>query len=314
MQEAVSSMNQLKGCVGGIQKYSTSDGPGIRTSVFLKGCPLKCRWCHNPELIHPEQQVLFTAQKCIGCGDCLKACPTGALQRIGECTNLDPNVCKRCYSCVDHCYSEARRLAGKNMTVEEVMRLVRQDRGYYNRTGGGMTISGGELLMQADFAEALLDAAVAEGIGVALDTCGFGNSDRLYRMAKKADYILYDMKSIDDEVHKAATGVSNKLILENLALLAEDPEINPKIWMRMPLIHGINDTQDIIDRTCAFYEEHHLTYVTLFPYHELGISKYKSLGVDYENFTPPDSDRLHEIQALFQAHGTKTDILGEKIQ
>jgi len=307
-------MNNLKGRVGGIQKYSTSDGPGIRTSVFLKGCPLKCRWCHNPELIHPEKQFLFTAQKCIGCGNCVKACPTGALHHLKDHIEIDPKLCKLCYSCVEHCYSEALRLAGTEMTVEEVLRQVLQDRGYYNRTGGGMTISGGELLFQADFAAALLDAAKEENIGVALDTCGYGDGDRLFRMAQKADYILYDMKCIDDEGHRAATGMSNRLILENLQRLAEDPEVNSKIWMRMPLIHGINDTDDIIDRTCAFYEQHHLTYVTLLPYHELGISKYKSMGQSYENFTPPDSDRLHAIQSLFEAHGIRTAILGENVQ
>lgn len=307
-------MKQLTGRVGGIQKYSTSDGPGIRTSVFLKGCPLRCRWCHNPELIHPERQTLFTAQKCIGCGNCVKSCPTGALCHGGTRVEIDQSLCKRCYSCVDHCYSEALRLSGSDMTVEEVMRSVRQDRGYYDRTGGGMTISGGELLMQADFAEALLDAAAEEHIGTALDTCGFGDGVRLYRMAQRASYVLYDMKSIDDSVHRQATGVSNQRILENLVRLADDPEINRKIWMRMPLIRGLNDTPDIIARTCAFYREHHLTYVTLLPYHELGISKYKSLGQSCESFAPPDAERLREIQAQFQACGTKADILGEQVQ
>ncbi len=122
------------------------------------------------------------------------------------------------------------------------------------------------------------------------------------------------MKSIDDDIHKAATGVSNKIIIRNLEQLADDPMTNRKIWMRMPLVQGLNDTEDIINKTCAFYEKHHLAYVTLFPYHELGISKYKSLGQQYENFTPPDSARLQEIKTLFEAHGTKTDILGEKIQ
>ena len=307
-------MDKLIGCVGGIQKYSTSDGPGIRTTVFLKGCPLKCRWCHNPELIHPEKQILFTQQKCIGCGNCVKACKTGALHHYGDHIEIDSELCKRCFQCTEHCYSEALRVAGKEMTVEEVMYLVCQDKGFYHRTGGGMTISGGELLNQARFAEALLDAAVSEGINVALDTCGFGNGDTLFRMADKASYILYDMKSIDNEVHKSATGRSNEIILQNLCRLADNPEINPKIIMRMPLIHGINDTDEIIMRTAEFYELHKLQKCTMFPYHELGISKYKSLGEPYESFSPPDTDRLHYIQAVFAEHGMHAEILGEKIQ
>ena len=307
-------MDELIGCVGGIQKYSTSDGPGIRTTVFLKGCPLKCRWCHNPELIHPEKQLLFTQQKCIGCGNCVKACPTGALHHCGDHIDIDKALCRNCYECVEHCYSEALRLAGKDMTVSEVMKLVRQDMGFYKRTGGGMTISGGELLTQAKFAEALLDAAIADGIGVALDTCGFGSSDTLLRMARKSSYILYDMKAIVDEVHIYATGVSNELILKNLIRLADDPDINPKILMRMPLIKGINDTDEIIGKTAEFYERHGLTKGTIFPYHELGISKYKSLGTGYESFSPPDTERLHEIQEIFSRHGMHADILGEKIQ
>ena len=304
----------IKGVVGGIQKYSVSDGPGIRTSVFLKGCPLKCRWCHNPELIQFEKQFLFTQQKCIGCGTCEKGCPIHGLKHKGDHIDIPLDQCLHCYTCVDHCYSEALRLAGKEMTVEEVIKQVKQDRGYYNRTGGGMTISGGELLAQADFAEALLDAAIAEGIGVALDTSGQGNGDRLYRMAKKASYILYDIKAIDEDVHKVCTGHSNRNIMNNLIRLADDPDINPKIWIRMPLIKGLNDLPELMQRTAEFLKEHHLTYATIFPYHELGISKYKSLNQPYEDFEPPDKEWLYEIKRLFECHGCKTDILGEEVQ
>ncbi len=204
---------------------------------------------------------------------------------------------------------------GSEKTVQEVLEYVEQDRGYYERTGGGMTISGGELLTQAIFANALLDAALEKGIGVALDTSGFGDGEVLYKMAKKADYILYDMKCIDNEIHKKVTGVDNSIIIKNLIRISSDKDILPKIKMRMPLIKGINDTEEIIQRTYELYKELNIQEVTLLPYHELGISKYKSLyGVEGDTFEPPNAERIREIKQLFSSIGINTIVLGEKIQ
>ena len=176
-----------------------------------------------------------------------------------------------------------------------------------------MTISGGELLSQAEFAHALLDLATAEGIGVALDTSGCGSGAALYQMSRKADWILYDMKCIDSEGHRRYTGLDNHLILENLRLLASDPEVRPKIWMRMPLIHGVNDTAEIISRTRDFYQENGLQRVTLMAYHELGINKCHGIGREAHLFSAPSHERLLEIWNCFRSIGMEAEILGEEV-
>lgn len=302
--------------VGSIQKFSVEDGPGIRTTVFLKGCPLDCRWCHNPELIEPGQQLIQSKNNCIGCGCCVSVCPKEAVTiKSGGGVVIDRSRCDVCLKCADQCYAKALRPVAKPMTIQEIMDAVEQDKGFYDNTGGGLTISGGELLMQAEAAESLIDEAGRRGISVCLDTSGYGDSQALITMARKENvaYILYDMKAIDDEVHKAYTGVSNKRILENLEMLAADSRASGKLILRMPLIKGVNDSEEMIRRTGEFYRKLGIRRVNLLPYHNFGISKKRNVGGEQEAFEQPAKERLTEIEIYFKNEiNLSVEVLGDK--
>ena len=307
------SNHNIAGLVGGIQKFSTEDGPGIRTTVFLKGCPLDCRWCHNPELIDPEIQLMRCPNNCIGCRACEQVCPANAITfHTGE-FRIDWEACSRCMKCVEVCWSKALNAAGRRMTVEEVMAQVLQDRDFYANTGGGMTISGGELLTQPGFAEALMDACGQNGIGVVLDTSGYGPMKTLRTLAghKSCTHILFDIKLIDSEAHRKYTGVGSEIILRNLKGLAEDPAVNPKLIMRMPLISGVNDSEEDVKRICELFQDNGLKQVTLLPYHELGISKRRNIGGDPEIFQAPTIERIEMIGGCLRACGVSVEVLGE---
>ena len=300
---------EITGIVGGIQKFSVDDGPGIRTTVFLKGCPLNCAWCHNPELIDRKEQVMFRPNRCITCFECVKTCESGTLTQSENKLSIDHSSCKKCMVCTGVCFSGALSKTGKEMTVAEVMRLVLQDKAYYNRTGGGLTVSGGEVLMQAEFTEALIDAAKSEKINVAIDTCGFGDFGILKRLAGKSDYILYDIKLMDSEKHKKYTGVCSQPILAALERLAAEYQINSKIQIRLVLVQGVNDDDENIRQTLDFLTENKLRDIVLLPYHELGVSKKRNLGIKAEVFSPPTEERVSEIKVLFEAGGIETGIL-----
>ena len=303
-----------KALVGSIQKFSIEDGPGIRTTVFLKGCPLNCQWCHNPEMIRQEQELIKSPNNCIGCGHCVEVCPQGAIKMNPE-TGIEINrtICNMCLKCADECYAHAIRPVAKEMSVDEIIESVIEDIDFYNNTGGGMTVSGGEILMHASFVSEVIDRAAEASVNVCVDTSGYGDSRALMEMATKENVtnILYDMKSIDDEVHKEYTGVSNEIIIKNLRMLAADERTRDKIIMRMPLMKGVNDTEDIIKRTGALYKELGIKIVNLLPYHNLGISKMKNIGGVQKEFQPPEEERLNEIEIYFKNEiNLRVEILG----
>ncbi|NLY71659.1 MAG: glycyl-radical enzyme activating protein [Clostridiales bacterium] len=300
--------------VGSLQKFSIEDGPGIRTTIFFKGCPLNCKWCHNPELIDPRQQLIQSPNNCIGCGYCIKVCPNDAVTMDPEeGIVIDRAKCDVCLKCADECYAEALRPVAKPMTIDEILSIVEQDKGFYENTDGGITVSGGEILMHAKFVSKLIDEARKRGMNVCLDTCGFGDSQALMELALKENVtdILYDMKAIDDKVHKEYTGVSNKLIIDNLKMLAADARTLDKLIMRMPLIKRVNDSDDIIKRTGEFYKEIGVKRVNLLPYHSLGVSKKRNVdGFEQEKFEQPTEERLTEIENYFKELDLKVEVLG----
>jgi pyruvate formate lyase activating enzyme len=300
----------VRGLIFNIQRYSVQDGPGIRTTVFLKGCPLECLWCHNPESQSASREVMVHDQRCLACGACLEACPcvgppdgTARLPRtVASCT--------WCGACAEACPTEARQIIGQLLTAEEVLERVAQDRIFYDDSGGGVTFSGGEPLRQLEFLLALLEACRDQGWHTAVDTCGFAPAEDVRQMASLADLILYDLKLMDDATHQRYTGVSNALIIRNLELLSE---IHRNLWLRVPLVPGINDDAanlDAVARLAARLPG--IRQITLLPYHRSALHKCHRLGRPpaLADLAPPTPAQLATAVQRFQEVGVPTHIGG----
>jgi len=298
-------LESLYGLVFNIQRYSLHDGPGIRTIVFLKGCPLRCWWCSNPESQRRAPELGFNEGKCIGaaqCAFCAAECPSGALTHSnGGPVQIDRELCKECFTCAEVCPARALTVFGKLMTVDEVLGVVEADGIFYGRSGGGMTLSGGEPLAQAPFAIQLLAEAKRRRIDTSMETCGFAEWADMEEACLHLDSIVFDIKCIDSEKHKQFTGVSNARILDNFQRLCESFPALPK-FVRTPVIPGFNDTEQDIGEIADFIRCKPGVEYELLAYHRLGTPKYGYLGRDYPlHDTAPQNERVEILKQTARA-------------
>lgn len=268
----------MEGKIINIQRFSTGDGPGIRTTVFFKGCPLKCRWCHNPESQDINFQLGYYKEKCLHCGKCVYVCPKSAITSGTEKNHIDYQLCDVCSECVKACPADALEVFGQALTVDEVMKQLVRDREFYGREGG-VTLSGGEPLIQHQFVLELLKRMKAEGLHTALDTCGYCRWDIMEEILHYVDLVLYDIKHMDSEKHRQATGVDNTVILENFERIQRK---GIKTRVRVPIIPGFNDDQKNFEQLALFLKQYTQAEVELLGYHVYGISKYEAIGKRYE--------------------------------
>lgn len=299
----------MQGNVFNIQRFSINDGPGIRTTLFLKGCNLRCQWCHNPESYKSKREIQYFEQMCTHCGACIEACQQKAIYRneAGE-KVFDRSLCTRCGACVEACPSEALVFVGDLMETDEVMHRILKDADYYKNSGGGLTISGGEPLLQKDFVKEIFAKTKRLGIHNALDTAADVEWSVIEEVLPFIDLVLLDIKVMDHEVHFRHTGVYNHKILQNAKKLAEE---DIDIIVRIPVIPGVNATEDNMNQTAEFLSGFkRLVRVELLPYHSLGVEKHNTLGAETQGveFKEPEDEAMKQFAACFEKHQMNVQI------
>lgn len=294
----------VKGNIFSIQKFSIHDGPGIRTTVFLKGCPLSCQWCANPESQKLQAQYLYDKDLCIGCGRCISRCPAQALHAdaSGRFVVKDHSSCSGCSQCVYSCPKAAWSKKGESRSVQDVVEECLKDKDFYEQSGGGVTFSGGEAMFQPEFVKAAADKLHTHSIPVAMETTGAVDEEVFFDVASHLDLVLYDVKHWNSVKHRQKTGIGNEQILSNLQKLAKTDK---EFLCRIPVIPGFNDTKEDAEKFAALFQDLSIGRVQLLPFHQMGEKKYEMLEREYacQNLKPLHPEDLQEYAAVFAENG-----------
>ncbi len=300
---------KARACITDIERYAVHDGPGIRTVVFFKGCPIRCLWCQNPETNHVYPEIMFRKDSCIGCMECVSACPEQAIAFGKTGFDFDRSKCIVCGKCADVCPTKAREISGKIMPFEKVLEDVLADKTFYENTGGGVTVSGGEPTMQTEFICDLFKCVKEKGIHTAMETCGYCESKEFRRAIEYCDMILFDIKHTDSDMHKKFTGVRTEWIMENLKTAQQ---MQKDIIIRIPLIPNVNDSDENLHRTAQIAKEVGAREIHILPFHQAGESKWDSLGREYEceSWQLPEEELLKHAEDILKESGIIVNIGG----
>ena len=300
----------MKGLIYDIQRFAIHDGPGIRTLIYMKGCPLRCLWCSSPHTQKSSLEIRYIESNCKKCFSCVEVCPEKAITSSDEKIKIDRKLCNTCGQCVDVCPNQALKIVGDQRTVDELFQDVMKDNPFYRRSKGGVTVGGGEPTMQYEFVANFLKKCKETYIHAAMETCGYAKWENLERILEHIDLLYIDIKHMNSKIHKEITGVPNEIILEN----ARRASKMKQMIIRIPIIPGLNDSEENVLKTARFAAElgENLLRIELLPYHKFGTVTYEQLGREYElkDVEPPSEEHMKKLKALVESCGVKSQIGG----